>query len=88
MKISGEHIAIDNTQPENQTDNAQTKAQDNNAQAETPPETPAPSTGMVWIDDTGKKYHSKPSCSNMDAPYQVSREEAISRGRDACKKCY
>lgn len=88
MKISGEHIAIDNTQPENQTDNAQTKAQDNNAQAETPPETPAPNADMVWIDDTGKKYHSKPSCSNMDAPYQVSREEAISKGRDACKKCY
>ena len=45
-------------------------------------------SNMVWIDDTGKKYHSKPTCSNMDAPYQVTLEKAISMGRDACKKCY
>lgn len=42
----------------------------------------------VWIDNTGKKYHSKSSCSNMDAPYEVSEEEAESMGRTACKKCY
>lgn len=47
-----------------------------------------PDNNMVWIDDTGKKYHNKPTCSNMDAPYQVSREKAISMGKDACKKCY
>ena len=43
---------------------------------------------MVWIDDTGKKYHKKSTCSNMDNPYQVSKNDAISQGRDACKKCY
>lgn len=85
---SAHQDAVDNPQPENQTDNSQTKAQDNNPQAETPPETPTPNADMVWIDDTGKKYHSKSSCSNMDAPYQVTREQAISMGRDACKKCY
>lgn len=80
---------VDTAQPENQTDNSIANAPDNtNAQAETPPETPTPNTDMVWIDDTGKKYHNKSSCSNMDAPYQVSRDEAIARGRDACKKCY
>jgi len=43
---------------------------------------------MVWIVDTGKKYHSNASCSNMKNPRQVSRDEAIAMGRDACKKCY
>lgn len=56
----------------------------------TEPEAPAAShiAGMVWIDDTGKKYHSKSTCSNMSDPYQISKNEAIARGRDACKKCY
>ena len=45
---------------------------------------------MVWIDDTGKKYHSKSSCSNMDAPYQVPLSEAERRGYTPCgrKGCW
>lgn len=46
------------------------------------------SSDMVWIVDTGKKYHNRSSCSNMKNPYQVSKDEAIASGRDACKKCY
>ncbi len=58
---------------------------------EATPETPIPaepSADMVWIDDTGKKYHSKSSCSNMSDPYQITRQEAEAMGRGACKKCY
>ncbi len=54
-------------------------------------ETPAPAepaADMVWIDDTGKKYHSKSSCSNMSDPYQIPRADAEAMGRGACKKCY
>lgn len=43
---------------------------------------------LVWISDYGNKYHSSSDCSNMGSPRQVSRQEAISQGRDACKKCY
>lgn len=43
---------------------------------------------LVWISANGNKYHRNSSCSNMDEPWQVSRQEAISQGRDACKKCY
>lgn len=43
---------------------------------------------MVWISNTGKKYHSNSSCSNMKNPRQVSKNNAIAMGRDACKKCY
>lgn len=43
---------------------------------------------LVWISDYGNKYHSSSDCSNMESPRQVSKQEAISQGRDACKKCY
>ena len=34
----------------------------------------------VWISQSGKKYHSKASCSNMKNPSEVSIEYAISKG--------
>ena len=43
---------------------------------------------MVWIPQSGSKYHSSPSCSNMKNPTQVTVEEAESRGYEPCKKCY
>ncbi|GEM_PF-238962 len=58
-----------------------------------PAVTPAPpiqqgNTDKVWITDSGKKFHSRQGCSNMKAPYLISRAEAESRGYEACKKCY
>lgn len=58
---------------------------------DTPPETiPYTDTQerMVWIVDTGKKYHSNQNCSNMKSPYQISISDATARGYEACKKCY
>ncbi len=43
---------------------------------------------MVWIPNSGSKYHSSSSCSNMKNPTEVTREEAIRRGFEPCKKCY
>ena len=45
-------------------------------------------TEMVWIPKTGSKYHRKLSCSNMKNPSQVSKQVAIQRGYEPCKKCY
>ena len=42
----------------------------------------------VWIPNSGHKYHSKPSCSGMKNPSKVTKEEAIQRGFEPCKKCY
>ena len=42
----------------------------------------------VWIPQSGKKYHSRASCSNMKNPSEVSIEYAISLGYTACSKCY
>ena len=49
---------------------------------------PENNTEMVWITKSGKKYHSHSGCSNMKAPYQVSKEDAINGGRGPCSKCY
>ena len=44
-------------------------------------------TEMVWVSKTGKKYHSDPSCSNMNSPRQITREEAEKEGYTPCSKC-
>lgn len=43
---------------------------------------------MVWISNTGSKYHSKPDCSRMKNPSLISREAAEQQNREACKNCY
>lgn len=42
----------------------------------------------VWIPSSGSKYHSNAGCSNMNNPRQVTLDEAIAMGYDACKRCY
>ena len=55
------------------------------AQEETQQE---PQEQMVWIPQSGSKYHSNPSCSGMNNPTQVTISEAQSMGYEPCKKCY
>ncbi len=51
--------------------------------------TPAAGSGiMVWIPQSGSKYHSTSSCSGMKDPRQVTLTEAQSRGYTPCKRCY
>ena len=45
-------------------------------------------TYMVWKSKSGSKYHSYSSCSNMKSATQITKEEAIALGLDACKKCH
>lgn len=47
-----------------------------------------PSEEMVWIPNTGSKYHSKAGCSNMENPRQVTKSEAESLGFTPCKRCH
>ncbi len=62
-----------------------------------PAENPAPAPAAnpdansvkVWIPTNGgKKYHSRPGCSNMKNPKEVTQEEAIRQGFGPCKRCY
>ncbi len=57
-----------------------------------PEYTPTPPTNtqsqMVWIPNSGSKYHSKSSCSNMKNPSHVTIDQAVSMGYGPCKKCY
>ena len=45
-------------------------------------------SSMVWIPQSGAKYHKNSSCSNMKNPSQISLSDAQARGYTACKKCY
>lgn len=87
----GNQLDIQPQQNRENTGSDSTGSSDNSSSASTDTgNTPSASVDadMVWIDNTGKKYHSKSSCSNMDAPYQVTKSEAEAMGRTPCKKCY
>lgn len=87
----GNQLDIQPQQNSENTGSDSTGSSDNSSSASTDTgNTPSTSVDadMVWIDNTGKKYHSKSSCSNMDAPYQVTKSEAEAMGRTPCKKCY
>ncbi len=43
---------------------------------------------MVWIPNSGSKYHRSASCSGMKNPSHVSLSTAKARGYTPCKKCY
>lgn len=45
-------------------------------------------TSNVWITESGAKYHSKSSCSNMKSPKEIQISEAIKLGYEPCKRCY
>lgn len=43
----------------------------------------------VWIPiHGGSKYHADASCSGMNSPEQVTKDEALQRGFEPCKRCY
>lgn len=56
-----------------------------------PTEQPQQTQGeMVWISETGSKYHSIPDCGRMnpDNAYQMSQADAEAQGYGRCKKCW
>ena len=49
----------------------------------------APDT-LVWLSATGTKFHRKNNCGTMnpDKARQVTAENAVNKGFDACERCY
>lgn len=46
--------------------------------------------GMVWVTETGKRYHNTNNCGNTNssAAYQISLSEAQQKNMQPCKNCY
>ena len=45
-------------------------------------------TTMVWIGETGTKYH-KQGCDTLkNGEYQITLNDALAEGREPCKRCY
>lgn len=49
-----------------------------------------PSGSMVWISATGEKFHRINDCGRMNPQkaYQMTVDDAVANGYDACEKCY
>lgn len=45
-------------------------------------------SAMVWITETGKKYHSHSKCGRTKNATKVSLDYAQSLGLEPCQKCY
>ncbi len=58
------------------------------AKAEPSVQTEKKKETYVWITSGGKCYHSSSSCSNMKNPQKVTKDEAESKGKSRCPKCY
>lgn len=58
------------------------------AEQEAAAQTQQPQEQMVWVSQSGSKYHSNSSCSNMKNPTQITISEAQNQGLEPCKKCY
>lgn len=43
---------------------------------------------MVWIPQSGAKYHTRADCGNMIAPRQVTQSEAERLGYTPCRRCH
>lgn len=43
---------------------------------------------MVWVTETGEKYHSKQSCGRSKGAVQISLSEAEKRGLEPCQLCH
>lgn len=55
-----------------------------------PTPTPAQSAAgdVVWVSQSGTKYHRTPSCSGMKNPKELTLSQAQSKGYTPCKRCY
>ena len=49
-----------------------------------------PKGTMVWLSATGKKFHNKNDCGNMNPEKAVQKpvEEVAAEGIEACENCY
>lgn len=73
---------------ENQS--SQSEGQNLQQEEETQPQAAADAGNLVWLSETGSKYHSRNNCGRMnpDKAWQVSEKDAIAMGYEACKKCF
>ena len=49
---------------------------------------PVQTETMVWLPQSGTKYHSRSDCSGMNGASEVTKSQAESNGFTPCKKCW
>ena len=86
-ETTGEVQQQEDSAPSNEPQQLESPVQSEEPQPEPTPE-PTASETMVWIPNSGSKYHRIPGCSNMQNPSQVTKSQAESMGYTACKRCW
>ncbi len=76
------------TEPPTESTEPPTEPTEPPTESTEPPTEPNEEEEMVWIPQSGTKYHSRPNCSNMKDPTQVTKEEAEAAGYTPCKRCH
>lgn len=78
------------TQPPTTTQKETTTEQQTTIQEQTTTKNNSNNGAMVWISETGSKYHSKNNCGTMnpDKAYQMTKDKAENQGYTACKRCH
>lgn len=87
-----DNVNPETTIPTNNSNNGSSSS-NNYTKPETSVEQPTynePQGQMVWKSATGSKYHSIPNCGKMNPnkAVQITVEQALSQGLEACSKCY
>lgn len=83
---TGESSGENSTSVESSSTSITTSAPEPESEPEPAP-TPS-SENLVWISNTGKRYHCKSSCSGMEGPRQVTESEAKGLGLTPCGRCF
>lgn len=73
---------------EKPTEKEETIVNNQNSEVSNNPVSSGTGDRLVWIPETGSKYHTHSGCSNMINPSQVTISEAENRGFTPCKRCH
>lgn len=86
-QLNTDIAALDTDTQQKQAELSEKKAAKEEAAKKAAAQSSSQST-MVWIGETGTKYH-KENCRTLKGnKYQITLEEAKAQGREACKVCH
>lgn len=82
------NAVVETTKIEEKTTRQPTTQKIENTKEETIKEDTVENDEMVWIPNSGSRYHNKSTCSSMKDPTKVTRQEAEDLGYTPCGRCY
>ena len=82
------NAVVETTKKEEKTTRQPTTQKPETTRKETTQADAGQNSEMVWIPNSGKRYHRNSTCSSMKNPTKVTRQEAENLGYTPCGRCY